>query len=131
MLQSAQHSRAAVLVGLSVNEGGMLDEERVRDVLVGVSALILSRKRELLREYKRQIGELERQQQAEVVSAVGLSREVKSVVLTQLRGRHPHMNNVTWTIDQDILGGLTVQIGDTWYDQSLQHRLDMIKEQLG
>ena len=66
----------------------------------------------------------------EVRSAVPLTDEQQEKLRQQLRaslGREPVLET---RVDPALLGGLTVQIGDTLYDGSIRTRLEQIRNQL-
>ena len=66
----------------------------------------------------------------EVRSALPLTEDQREKLRQELRaslGREPVLDV---RVDPELLGGLTVQVGDTLYDASIRTRLEQIRNQL-
>jgi len=68
--------------------------------------------------------------EVEVRSAVELSSAQKSVVAQLLVRMTGKRVETTYALDQALLGGAIVRIGDTVYDGSLRHRLNEMRAKL-
>jgi F-type H+-transporting ATPase subunit delta len=67
---------------------------------------------------------------AEVRTALPLDDEQRAAVgerLTQLTGERVEMNE---TVDEALIGGIAVRIGDTLYDASVRNRLERLRARL-
>jgi F-type H+-transporting ATPase subunit delta len=67
---------------------------------------------------------------AEVTSAVSLSQELQDQVLQQLRGKYGPALDVKFTIDESILGGLIIRVGDQVLDNSVRSRLTQVQQRM-
>ena len=68
-------------------------------------------------------------QVAKVTSAVALTDELKKLVLVkvkELTGKDAEINNV---IDENILGGFILRVGDLQYDASIANKLNKLKRE--
>jgi F-type H+-transporting ATPase subunit delta len=68
-------------------------------------------------------------QVAKVTSAVSLTDELKKMVLVkvkELTGKDAEINNV---IDESILGGFILRVGDIQYDASIANKLSKLKRE--
>ena len=65
-----------------------------------------------------------------VRSAVPLQDDQRERLIGQLRQMTRKEPVLTARIEPDLLGGLVVQVGDWRYDASVQHQLDLIRNQL-
>ena len=68
-------------------------------------------------------------QVAKVTSAVSLTDELKKLVLVkvkELTGKDAEINNV---IDENILGGFILRVGDLQYDASIANKLSKLKRE--
>lgn len=68
--------------------------------------------------------------EAIVTSAVPLSTEQQNAILQQLRGKHGAALDVRFEVDEQILGGLIVQVGDKVLDESVRSRLITIQQRM-
>lgn len=67
---------------------------------------------------------------AEVTSAVALSREQQDVIITQLRAKHGAGLEVRFLLSPEILGGLIVRVGDKVLDDSVRSRLSAVQQRM-
>lgn len=68
----------------------------------------------------------------ELTTAVPVSEEVKSVVKSSFQQLERYQNKtleIRESVDEAILGGFVVQMGDQLYDASIRHDLQVIKKQ--
>lgn len=68
-------------------------------------------------------------QMAKVTTAVPLTDELKTLVLVkvkELTGKDAEINNV---IDENILGGFILRVGDLQYDASIANKLNKLKRE--
>lgn len=66
----------------------------------------------------------------EVTSAMPLEEGQLEALKTQLRAKFGKEPLIESRIDADLLGGLTVKVGDWFYDSSVRTRIERIKQQL-
>lgn len=67
---------------------------------------------------------------AEVTSAITLSRQQQDATLQQLRGKYGAGLDVRFLVDPAILGGLIVRVGDKVLDDSVQTRLAAVQQRM-
>ena len=67
---------------------------------------------------------------AEVNSAVPLSQEQQDAILQQLRSRYGPALEVKFVVDESILGGLIVRVGDRVLDTSVRSRLTQVQQRM-
>jgi F-type H+-transporting ATPase subunit delta len=79
--------------------------------------------RQLLDEYKREVD-------AEAVSAVPLSGEQTEALKTRLEATTGYKVRLQTRVDERLLGGLVVRVGDRLFDGSIASRLQQVEEQL-
>jgi F-type H+-transporting ATPase subunit delta len=67
---------------------------------------------------------------AEVISAASLSDEVSSAIiekLSKLTNKKITLNNI---IDESLIGGFVLKVGDLQYNASVSHQLERLKREL-
>jgi F-type H+-transporting ATPase subunit delta len=125
---SKQARRAAkeLFRGSVVN--GVLDENRVRQV---VSKVVQAKPRgyiEILSHFQRLVKlEVERRT-AKVESAVPLSPEMQADVKNKLGNIYGQGLNISFAQNPALLGGLRIKVGSDVYDGSVQARLENLVE---
>jgi F-type H+-transporting ATPase subunit delta len=67
---------------------------------------------------------------AEVTSAVTLSDDQVSVLVAKLTASTGKTIRAKMSVNEDLIGGVAVKIGDTIYDGSVSHQLEMLKHSL-
>ncbi|MBW5445940.1 F0F1 ATP synthase subunit delta [Cohnella sp. CFH 77786] len=108
---------------------------KASSIVLNTISLLIERGRQseiasLLDAYRIVSGSVLGRADALVTSAKPLSEEYKSKLAAQfgaLTGKTVRVENV---VDAELLGGLTVRIGDTLYDGSLRGKLDRLSKQL-
>jgi F-type H+-transporting ATPase subunit delta len=68
--------------------------------------------------------------EALVTSASPLSSDEVAAVQTKVEGMTDRKVQLTTAVDDALIGGLTVRIGDTLYDASVRGRLERLRESL-
>ncbi len=82
------------------------------------------------KEFGRRVDEYSGQADAEAVSAVPLSTSQKQALETALAARFGVRVRLATRVDEHILGGLVVRVGDKLIDGSVAARLQSLSEQL-
>lgn len=103
---------------LSVNLINTLIENRRIDILGDVA-----------QKYNQLFDHYQGTQIAKVTSAVALTDDLKAKVLTkvkELTGKDAEIKNI---IDESILGGFILRVGDIQYDASIAHKLNKLKRE--
>lgn len=113
---------------MDLTEGG---EELMRNLL----RLMVekSREQEIQATYRAYVELVERAQglvRVEVVSAVPLSEALQKALRRKLESSLNKTVELILTVDEEILGGLRVRIGDQVADASVRHRLERLREVL-
>ena len=107
---------------------GVLDENRVRQVVSKVAELKPRGYLGILSHFQRLIKlEVERRT-AKVESAVALSPEVQSDVKNKLAKIYGQGLNISFALNPALLGGLRIKVGSDVYDGSVQARLENLVE---
>jgi len=68
--------------------------------------------------------------QVSVKTVYEFSKEQKKALTENLEKTLNKKVRLTFTIDEDLIGGFVAKVGDTLFDASLQHQLDLLKNQL-
>ena len=67
---------------------------------------------------------------AEVTSALPLDQAQQNTILQQLRGKYGPALDVKFTVDESVLGGLVVRVGDRVLDTSVRSRLTEVQQRM-
>ena len=67
---------------------------------------------------------------AEVTSAVQLGQAQQEAVIQQLRGKYGPALAVKFVVDESLLGGLIVRVGDRVLDNSVRSRLADVQQRM-
>jgi len=107
---------------------GVLDENRIRNVITKVAELKPRGYVEILSHFERLVKlEVERRT-ARVESAVPLSPEVQAEVKNKLGALYGQGLSISFTQNPALLGGLRIKVGSDVYDGSVQARLNGLVE---
>src|SRR3712207_1672017 len=68
--------------------------------------------------------------EAEVTSAVPLAPAQQEAVLQQLRSKYGPALDVKFEVDESILGGLLVRVGDRVLDTTVRSRLTQVQQRM-
>jgi F-type H+-transporting ATPase subunit delta len=66
----------------------------------------------------------------EITSAVELSNEQRDHITNDLRGRYGENLQLTFQVDETLIGGLIIRVGDQVLDNSLRTRLGAIQRNM-
>jgi F-type H+-transporting ATPase subunit delta len=125
---SKQARRDAKELFRSTVVNGVLDENRVRNVVGKVVQLKPRGYVHILSHFQRLVKlEVERRT-AKVESATPLSAEVQADVTNKLGKLYGQGLNISFTQNPALLGGLRIKVGSDVYDGSVQARLDNLVE---
>ena len=107
---------------------GVLDENRVRQVVSKVAEAKPRGYIEILSHFQRLVKlEIERRT-AKVESAVPLSPEMQADVKNKLGNIYGQGLNISFAQNPALLGGLRIKVGSDVYDGSVQARLENLSE---
>jgi F-type H+-transporting ATPase subunit delta len=81
-------------------------------------------------QFLRMLDEYRREMDAEALTAIPLSQAQKDALRRQLEAATGYTVRLTTRIDESILGGLVVRVGDRMFDGSVTTQLQTIREQL-
>lgn len=68
--------------------------------------------------------------EATVTSAVGLSDAEQATTIANLRGKYGQSLEVQFAVDESLIGGLIVRVGDQVLDNSLRTRLSAVQRSM-
>lgn len=113
---------------MELTEGG---DELMRNLL----RLVVDKNREtelaaIYRAYVELVEQAQGLVHVEVVSAVPLPETLQKTLQTKIESSLKKTVELTLTVDEDILGGLRLRIGDRIADASVRHRLERLREVL-
>lgn len=83
------------------------------------------------KEFDERVAEEHKILDATVTSAVPLTDAQKDTLIAKLQRQHGHTVRATYVIDESLLGGAVVQIGDSILDGSLKRQIRHMKEVIG
>ena len=118
-------AQARRLLCLCLVEGGRLQEERVRQV---ASELVQKKPRnyaELLAAFTDLVRLEVAKRTATVASAVPLTEREQVAIRAKLDARTPDLH-YDWQVRPELLGGITVRVGDQVTDASLLSRINRL-----
>ena len=128
MKTSKQARRGAKELFRDCIVNGVLDENRIRNVIAKVAELKPRGYVEILSHFERLVKlEVERRT-ARVESAVPLSPEVQAEVKNKLGALYGQGLSISFTQNPALLGGLRIKVGSDVYDGSVQARLEGLAE---
>ncbi len=81
-------------------------------------------------DYKAMLDNAKGISQGRVITAVKLDNKKKLAIIAQLESQIGRKLELTFSVDQDILGGIVLCIGDTVCDASLRAQLDNLRESI-
>ena len=127
---SKQAKRDAKTLFRSCQVEGLLDENRVRQV---VSSVIAQKPRGyvgILHHFQRLVKlDLDRRS-ARVENAVPTSDEMMTSITGNLAWRYGQGLDVSFQVNPELIGGLRVKVGSDVYDGSAKARLNALRESL-
>lgn len=85
--------------------------------------------REVHTEAERLLNEQRGKAQVEITTAHGLSEQEKQKIISELQVKMGRDIEMTHKIDENIIGGIVVRVGDTVVDGSVRNRLHKMKAQ--
>jgi F0F1-type ATP synthase delta subunit len=118
------------LIRHTIDNQGRLQPKMVKAIFAAVAESKWPHKRVLLRQFVSEIARLERQQRAVVVSAQALVEAEQQQIEEMVHSHYPGVATIDWQRQPDLLAGVSLQVGDTWYDLSVKQRLTQIQEHL-
>jgi len=128
MKVSKQARREAKELFRTVIVNGVLDENRVRQIVGKVAEAKPRGYFEILSHFQRLVKlEVERRT-ARVESAVVLSPELQADVKNKLSRLYGQGLNISFAQNPALLGGLRIKVGSDVYDGSVQARLESLVE---
>ncbi|MCR4306095.1 MAG: F0F1 ATP synthase subunit delta [Candidatus Daviesbacteria bacterium] len=117
------------LVDLSFKEGRMLETEVTRSIKI-LKTLSKSEAIQALSEYLKSLKRKEREHTLYIEATIPLStiqiNKVKKIVEKEKK-----ITKVLVNINPDILGGFKLRIGDEIWDESIQGKIQQVKEAIG
>ena len=123
------------VVSSSVKKSALLEIFKDSNVLTvnTINTLITNKRIALLENaalhYSRLFDELRGTQVATVTTAVALTGDLETKVLAKVKELTGKDVEVTNIIDEDILGGFILRVGDTQYNASIANQLSKLKRE--
>ena len=127
---TAQQQTVDQLVDISHNQAGQLDPSRIADIIQYIGQSSYPGRFQLYIRYARAIRQRLAEQVALVQTPVELDQRQHDDISQRILATNPEAKRVDVAVKPELLGGLTVQIGDMWYDLSIKGKLQAIEEQL-
>jgi len=110
---------------------GVLDEERIRQVVRGIIARHPRGYLGLLTQFHRLLKLENARRTATITSALPLSADLEARVHHQLRRAYGDELITSFSENPDLIGGMRIQIGCDVYDGSVRSRLALLERSLG
>lgn len=118
-------AQARRLMRLCMSAEGLLIEENVRKVADGITAAKPRNYIALLTAFTNLVRLEQESRTATVTSAVPLSDSEKNAICARLNARKPGLI-YNWQVNPDLIGGITVCVGDQVTDASIKSRIERL-----
>jgi len=105
---------------------GLLDENRVRQVVTGAAASVERDASSVLTHFVRLVKLDCARHTANIESAVPLPPDLQSEIQTRLTHRYGQGLTTTFAQRPELIGGMRIQVGCDVYDGSVRGRLDAL-----
>ena len=110
-------------------------KEKISSDLVNFLNILIEKGRideipQICSQFKIKMNELNNVQPVTVVSAVELSLEQKSNIVSKLSEKLKKTILPEWQIDESIIAGITIKIYDNVIDMSVKHRIETLNKSL-
>jgi len=109
---------------------GLLDEDRVRQVVQRVSETRNRNRLGVLAEFRRLVKLDSAKHSATVVSATPLPAEMMASIQAELSRVYGAGLDTTFTHNPALIGGMRIKVGSDVYDGSVKSRLDILQAHL-
>ncbi len=110
-----------------VFESGKLNDKKIKTYLESFKKLPTLQALEVLKEFERQLRRKLAETTITIESAVKLTPEEVRKVEKTMKSQH-QINNLKLVVNESLLGGLKVRVGDEVYDDSVQTKIDEVGE---
>lgn len=118
-------AQARRLVRLCTDAGGLLQEQAVRQVATAISTEKPRNYLALLHAFTELVRLAEARRTVTVTSAVPLTSSEQDAICRKLNARQGGLEYI-WQTDPELLGGMTVKVGDNLTDASLRARIERL-----
>jgi len=124
------------LVALSFKEGRILETQVIRSIKM-LKSLPQSEAIQALSEYLKSLKRREREHTLYIETTIALSptqiNRMKKIVEKKAMpaGRQVKITKILVNINEDILGGFKLRVGDEIWDESIQGKIQQVKEVIG
>lgn len=85
---------------------------------------------QIIEAYSQNIDEIHNVRRVEVVSAIEISDDRKQRLIEKLQNKLQKTVIPSWNIDENIIGGLIIRIGDDVVDNSLRNKLENLSKNI-
>lgn len=110
-------------------------KNEVSSTMLDFIKILIDKKRfkefsQIYRAYLEKLNEISNIQPVKVISAIELSEDKKLQVIKKLEEKLNKTVKPEWELDDDIIAGLVIRIGDNVIDMSLKNKLAKMKKDL-
>ncbi len=118
-------AQARRLVRLCTDADGLLQENAVRQIATAISTEKPRHYLALLHAFTELVRLAEARRTVTVTSAVPLTSSEQDAICRKLNARQGGLEYI-WRTDPELLGGMTVKVGDNMTDASLRTRIERL-----
>ena len=118
-------AQARRLMRLCIGEDGLMQESRVREVAEAITTRKPRSAAALLAAFTELVRLEQARHTATITSALPLTEGEQASIRAKLDARHPGLS-YTWAVAPELIGGLTVKVGDDVTDASVRSRIDRL-----
>ncbi len=118
-------AQARRLMRLCIGEDGLMQEQRVREVAQAITTRKPRSAAALLSAFTELVRLEQARHTATITSALLLTESEQASIRARLDARHPGLS-YDWAVDPELIGGITVKVGDDVTDASVRSRIERL-----
>ncbi|MCI1273931.1 MAG: ATP synthase F1 subunit delta [Clostridiaceae bacterium] len=107
---------------------GKINEKTIEFLKLLVEKNRILQFKEILESYKQKLNDINDVKEVEITSAIELTDEFKSKIISKLETKLNKKIVPNWTISEDIISGLVIQFDDTSIDTSLKNKIENLSK---
>lgn len=107
---------------------GKINEKTIEFLKLLVEKNRILQFKEILESYKQKLNDINNVKEVEITSAIELTDEFKSKIISKLETKLNKKIVPNWTISEDIISGLVIKFDDTSIDTSLKNKIENLSK---
>ena len=129
MASTSKNKRLAqTLLEYSLNEDGLIDENKVVESINGLKELGLSSTKDILRHFLTEVKNHHRLYQAQIEIGCENYQEIEKTLRTKIGSLAGRKIELSIKSNDQLLAGYRIRIGDDVYEDSVASRLENLKK---